>query len=802
MDLHEKSVSLVQQMTTKEKAALCSGKDYWNLKGLERLGLPNIIVTDGPHGIRRQISNSEDIGISVNYPAVCFPTASAQACSFDRDLLFEIGSAIGEECRHENVSVILGPGINIKRSPLCGRNFEYYSEDPYLSGHLAAAFIRGTQSQGVGSSLKHFAANNQETRRLTVDAVIDKRTLREIYLSAFEIAVKQAQPWTVMCSYNSVNGEFSSQNQHLLTSILRDEWGFEGLVISDWGSVFDRVKALTAGLDLEMPHVGDTSDNRILDAVQAHSIPEDLLNQAAERIVYLILKSMERQPYQYSIDTHHKIARKAAGRSAVLLKNDNGILPAKPGASTAVIGAFAKVPRYQGTGSSRINPTHLDNACDELKALGIDYEYAAGYLEESDLPEARLIEEACQIAKDKEVVYLFAGLPDRFEAESFDRESLHLPLSHNALIDAVCEVNENVVVVLHCGGVVELPWADKVKAILLMHLGGQAVGGAVADLLTGRVNPSGKLPETWPYKLEDNPSHSYFPGYPLCVEYREGLFVGYRYYDKAVKAVRYPFGYGLSYTSFEYSDLVISSKSITDGETLKVSCKIINTGKREGREVVQLYVAKKESVIIRAEQELKGFEVVQLAPGEQKEVNFLLSSRDFAYYNTSISDWHVENGKYEIRVAASSQDFRLQGTVEYSGSVEAHLPDLRDTAPGYYDLTSGLKITDEEFAGILGRPIPPRERIPGSPHTLKSTVSDIQDRWVGRLINKIVEQQAKTLSEKDPYLKLMIEKTVPDMPLHFFTMMGANSLSISQVEGIVDILNGKYSLGIRKLIKK
>ncbi len=801
MAYKDKSSELVAQMTLKEKASLCSGKDYWYLKSIDRLGLPAIMLTDGPHGLRKQLSSSEVLGISENIPAVCFPTASALACSFDLDLLREVGSAIAEECRQEGVAVLLGPGINIKRSPLCGRNFEYYSEDPYLSGHLGAAFIEGVQIQGVGTSLKHFAANNQEKRRLTVDAVMDERTFREIYLAGFEHAIKHAKPWTVMCAYNRVFGEFASQNERLLTRILRDEWGYEGLVVSDWGAVVDRVKALAAGLDLEMPHLGTTHDERIAQAVTIGAIPVEVLDRAVERVTALILRAQQRQPFTYDVNAHRALARRAAAQSAVLLKNENDLLPGKPSDTAAVIGFFAKIPRYQGSGSSRITPIRMEDACEELKALGLQFEYAEGYREESDMPDEALVTEACRVAAGKDIVYIFAGLPDRFESETFDRDSLAMPQSHKRLIEAVSEVNENVVVILYCGGVVELPWADKVKAILLMHLGGEAVSGAVADLLLGKVAPSGKLAETWPFKLEDNPSYSYFPGYPLTVEYREGGFVGYRYYDTAEKPVRYPFGFGLSYTTFAISDLLLSSRDVGDEDTLQISCSVTNTGSRPGSEVIQLYLAKKGSVIIRAEQELKGFTKVHLAPGESREAHFSLSSRDFAYYNTSLADWHVESGEYEVRVGSSSREIHVRENLHYTSGVKADLPDLREKTPGYYNLANGLLVSDGEFTTLLGRQIPPRERVKGSPHSINSTITDIQDNWFGRILRVFLDRQVNKLGAKDPFLKMMAEKIVADMPLRFITMTGGDGMSILQVEGLVDILNGKLLSGLKKLRK-
>jgi len=595
----EEVKSMLAQLTVQEKAALCSGKDFWFLKGVEKLGLPEMMLTDGPHGLRKQAGDSDHVGLSHSVPATCFPTASASACSFDPELLEEMGKAIGEECRQEDVGILLGPGVNMKRSPLCGRNFEYFSEDPLLAGELAAGFIRGLQGQHVGASIKHFAVNNQEKRRMVVDAVVDERTLREIYLKAFEIAIRKSHPWTVMCSYNRVMGEFASQNPFLLTQVLRKEWGFDGAVISDWGATVDRVKALKAGLDLEMPHTDGINDARVKQAVEAGVLPEGKLDETAERVIEMMLKAQEREPLRYDAEAHHNLAARVAAESAVLLKNEGGILPGSRDARTAVIGAMAKESRYQGAGSSKIVPLRLDNAWDELKALGVEAEYAEGYRLDTNDEEEELVQEACRVAQGKDIVYLFAGLPDRYEAESFDRTSMAMPENQNRLIEAVSAVNPNLVVVLMGGAPMELPWADKARAILLMYLGGEACGQACAALLLGKSTPSGRLAETWPMKGEDNPSSPYFPGYPLTVEYREGPFIGYRYYDSAGVKVRFPFGFGLSYTSFAYRELSVSKGSL-DGldDEVHICCKVKNTGGRAGKEVVQVYVHWKDSRII------------------------------------------------------------------------------------------------------------------------------------------------------------------------------------------------------------
>jgi len=658
-------------MSLEEKASLCSGLGFWHTKPIERLGIPSIMMTDGPHGLRKQ----EKEGFGKSVPATCFPTAVTLASSWDRKLIEKVGSAIGEECQAEGVSIILGPGVNIKRSPLCGRNFEYYSEDPFLASEMALYYIKGVQSQGVGTSIKHFCANNQEHRRLTVNVIVDERTLREIYLASFEKAVKEGNPWTVMCAYNKVNGEYCSENAYLLSNILREEWGFEGFVVSDWGAVNDRVKGLLAGLDLQMPYDGGLGDRKIIEAVKKGELPEEVLDKAVERILRVVFKAIENKKENATYDkkAHHKLAREVARECFVLLKNEDEILPLKKKGTIALIGAFAKTPRYQGMGSSHVNPTMLDTAYEEIlnKVEGkVEILYADGYRLDSDVVDEKLIAEAKEIAKRSEVAVIFAGLPEKYESEGYDRDHMKMPENHNRLIEEVSKVQKNLVVVLSNGAPVEMPWIDRVKGILETYLGGQGWGGAVADVLFGVVSPSGKLAETFPKKLSDNPSYLNFPGEDDRVEYREGIFVGYRYYDKKEMEVLFPFGYGLSYTTFEYSDLRLDKKEMTDQDTLRVSVKVKNTGKMPGKEVVQLYVRDVESSVIRPEKELKGFEKVELNPGEEKEVVFTLDKRAFAYYDVELKDWHVESGEYEILVGKSSRDIVLKDTIYVKSTVQ------------------------------------------------------------------------------------------------------------------------------------
>lgn len=801
MDYMAKARALVSRMTLEEKAALTTGADFWHLKGIERLGLAGQMVTDGPHGLRKQAGEADHVGINDSVPATCFPTASATACSFDRELLREIGTALGEECREEDVAVLLGPGVNIKRSPLCGRNFEYFSEDPYLAGELAAGFINGVQSQGVGTSLKHFALNDQETRRMTSESVCDERAMREIYLAAFERAVRQSQPWTVMHSYNRLNGEYAGDCKYLLTDILRGEWGFEGLVVSDWGGTNDHVAGIRAGADLAMPGPEPGSDRAVAAAVRSGALDVRSLDESAARVTALLLRAAERKSAPDTKQEHHALARRAARESAVLLKND-GLLPGNAAQSAAVIGAFAKSPRYQGAGSSKINPTRLDSAYDALTALGLGFDYADGYSLDSDEPDAEKIAEARRAAAGKEIVYIFAGLPDSYESEGFDRKKLTIPLGQMRLIEEVSAVNPNTVVVLMGGGVMDMAWEGRVRAILLAGLGGQAGGGAAAELLLGLANPCGKLAETWCVKLEDNPSYGNFPGYEKSVEYRESIYVGYRYYDAAKKPVRYPFGHGLSYTSFAYDGLRIDGDLKTG---LTVTCGITNTGGAAGAEAAQLYITPPESAVFRAEQELKGFARVELSPGERREVSFPLCARDFAFYDVNVRAWRVTDGEYGIRVGASSRDIRLTGAFSAVGADEydAPAPDYRQSAPFYYGLPDSFaNVPDAQFTALLGRPAPPRERAPGAAHTRNSTVNDIRDTRLGRVLGGIASVAARKMLGGDADMARMMDEMIGDAPLRMILMAGDGRVTSEMLDGIVDMLNGHTIRGLGKILRK
>ncbi|WP_224242820.1 glycoside hydrolase family 3 C-terminal domain-containing protein [Hyalangium gracile] len=668
---------LVLQMTLEEKALLLSGNGSWTTHKVERLGIPSIYMTDGPHGLRKALGPS----MADSVPATCFPTASALGSTWNTQLMEQVGAALARECQANDVQLLLGPGINMKRSPLGGRNFEYFSEDPVLTGHLAAAYIQGVQGEGVGTSLKHFAVNNQEFERMVSNSNLDERTLREIYLPAFELAITQAQPWSVMCAYNKVNGVYASENPLLLEQILREEWGFEGFVVSDWGAVHDRVRGVLAGLNLEMPGSGEVNRKKIIEAVNAGRLPMSRLDEVVASLLAVVLKAAEsRKPQaRVDLDQHHALARQVAGESIILLKNEDHLLPLDVGAKKklALIGAFAKEPRYQGAGSSQVNPSRISNAHDELLELLGGSErigYASGYDTEG-VTTPSLLEEAQRLARDSDVAIVFAGLPDSHESEGFDRSSLDIPEGHHRLIDTVTQAQPNTVVVLMNGSAITMPWVGRVKALLEGWLTGQAGGGAIADILTGRVNPSAKLAETFPQRLEDTPTATEFPGLNQETYYGEGVFIGYRYYDKKDITPLFPFGFGLSYTTFAYSELSLGSPSIKDTDGLTVRVKVKNTGKVAGKEIVQLYVREDRPVVSRPEKELKAFTKVALDPGEEKTVSFTLKPRDFAYYDTARRRWSVTPGRFDILVGGSSRELPLRQHVQVE-TAEVAVPAL------------------------------------------------------------------------------------------------------------------------------
>ena len=654
----EKIQNLISQMTLEEKAGMCSGADFWNLKGIERLGIPKVMVTDGPHGIRKQAEAADHLGINESEKAICFPAGCATASSFDRDLIRRQGELLGQECQAMNVSTLLGPALNIKRSPLCGRNFEYYSEDPYVSTEIAAALIEGIQSKNVGTSAKHFVANNQEKRRMTNSSDADERTLREIYLASFEGAVKKAKPWTVMSSYNRINGKFVGDSKEYLTDILRKEWGFDGYVVSDWGAVNDRISSLAAGLDLEMPPGDYENDRLIVKAVQEGKLDESVVDQACERILNIIFRYTENRDEKavFDYEKDHKAAAEIEAECMVLLKNENEILPLTSDKKIAFIGKYAKTPRYQGGGSSHINSWKVESALDAAKEIQelANVTFAEGYQDEKDEVVEALQSEAVKAAAEADVAVLFLGLPDNFESEGYDRKHMNLPNCQNELVEKVLEVQKHVVVVLHNGSAVLMPWKDQVEGILEAYLGGEAVGKAVAEVLAGIKNPCGRLAETFPLRLEDTPCYlTYGKGFDNAV-YQEGVFVGYRYYTSRKMETAFPFGYGLSYTTFAYSDLQLDKKEMSDKEHVEVSVKVKNIGKCAGKTVVQLYVGAPETEVVRPVRELRGFEKIFLEAGEEKTVTFILGERAFAYWNTLIHDWYAEEGTYKVMIGENA----------------------------------------------------------------------------------------------------------------------------------------------------
>lgn len=804
MGIHHamKHQAIIDQMTLEEKVALCSGAGAFHTKAFEKHGISSIAMADGPHGLRKQVAVPDRLGVNESVPATCFPAASLSACSWDRELLYEMAAAIGEEAQQEGVAIVLGPGVNIKRNPLCGRNFEYFSEDPYLAGELAVGWIRGIQSRGVGASLKHFAGNNQEDERMSSDSLIDERALREIYLPAFERAVKASHPATVMCAYNKLNGVYCSDNAYLLRDILRDEWGFDGVTVTDWGAMHDRFKALDAGLDLEMPGSKGYFDGEVIAAIGDGALSEQRLDESVDRLLDLVHRASQNRPPDRRCDAgaHHLLAQKIAASSAILLKNEGGLLPLKPGQKIALIGALAETPRYQGTGSSHINPTRLSSAIDGFGALGLDYTYALGYPLKGPADPA-LAAEAVAAVGHCDVAVIFAGLPEEYESEGFDRSTLAMPDSHNALIAAVAGVNPNTVVVLAGGAPVEMPWLPKVKAVLNLYLSGQAGGLAAAELLAGRVNPSGKLAESYPVRYEDVPSAGFYETGGKQAQYREGIYVGYRYYDKAGKAVRFPFGHGLSYTTFAYSDLVLSSADLVAPFELRVSARIRNAGAADGAEVVQVYVGQVGESLHRPEQELREFAKVTLKAGEAQEVTFTLDARSFACYDPLAGGWVVPDGTYRVSVGASSRDLRLRAEVRVHGQPATS---QAQPVPRWYCDPIGAP-TQADFEALLGRVIEPIRPWRKGEYTLDCSFQDMKDSFIVRQIVKLIVHRIAAPfggpDDTNPTFKMMLSSATT-MPLRGISLNSSDEMPRHVTEGIVHLANGRYLQGIIALAKR
>jgi len=787
-----KHQDIISRMSTEEKCYLFSGKDFWQTRSVERLNIPNMTLADGPHGIRKQEGAGDQLGLNPSKPATCFPTAATMANSWDPALGEGMGQYLGEEAAAQDVCVLLGPGLNIKRSPLCGRNFEYFSEDPYLAGKMAAGYIRGIQSKGVAACPKHFAANNTELRRMASDSVVDERTLREIYLTGFEIAVKEGKARSIMSSYNQINGVYANENSHLLQEILRDEWGFDGFVVSDWGASNDHVEGVRAGSHLEMPTTGGDSDEELIQAVKEGRLSMEELDRRVDEILDVILSTTkaiaDQKDKPFDVEKHHKMAQRAAAESIVLLKNEDHILPLKKGTKVAIIGEFAQKARYQGAGSSVVNPTKLDNTMDVIDSFDLEVVgFEAGY-PRSGKGDPDMREKAVTLAKKADVVLLYLGLDEISEAEGLDRAHMKLAQSQVNLLEAVSTANPNVVTVMSAGSAVEMPWLNRCKALIHGYLCGQAGAKAMLQAIMGEVNPSGKLSETYPLKYEDIPSAPYFPAKERTVEYREGLYVGYRYFETAKVPVLFPFGFGLSYTTFVYSDLKVSEKAATF--TLK------NTGKMDGAEVAQLYVSAKCKGVYRPAKELKGFIKVFLKAGESKSVTIPLDDKAFRYFNVKTNRFEIESGEYEILVGASVADIRLSDTLSVKGT-EAELPYDMKKLPDY---ASGhiTKISDAEFTELLGHPIPDGHWS----GTLQMNDAICQLYYAKSGIARFVYKRMTSMLNKS------IEKGEPDlnitfiynMPFRAIGKMAGGMCSQEMCRGILSACNGHFFKGLGTVI--
>ena len=780
---------LLKKLTLEEKCALLSGAETFKTRGMPEHGIPQIWLSDGPHGLRKQAGESDHLGLNPSVPATCFPTASAIANSWDTALGEEIGAALGEEAAAQEVSVVLGPGLNTKRSPLCGRNFEYFSEDPYLSGKMAAAYVRGIQSKGVAACPKHFAVNSQETRRMASDSIVDERTLREIYLTGFEIAVKEGHPRSIMSSYNLVNGTYANENKHLLMEILRGEWGFDGAVITDWGGSNDHALGVKNGSTLEMPAPGGDSVRELLAAVESGKISESDIDARLSELLPLVFDTkaaLDAAPREFDAAAHHALARRAAEESLVLLKNEGTLLPLAAGTKVAVIGDFAKNPRYQGAGSSMVNSTQVDVLLDKLIDSKLN---VIGYQQGFDRhgkPDAALQKSACELATQADTVILCMGLDEIAESEGLDRSNLRLAQNQVDLLQAVAAVNPKIVVVLYSGSVVETPWLDNCQALLYAALGGQAGAGAVADALIGKVNPCGKLAETWPLAYADIPSAADFATRRKTVEYREGLYIGYRYFTTAEKAVRFPFGYGMSYTTFAYSDMAADEQV--------VSLTVTNTGSVAGTEIVQLYVAKKNSELFRPVRELKGFARVTLAPGEKQRITIMLDDKAFRFWNVKANRWEIEGGEYELLVGASVEDIRLCEKISVHGTATVHPYEDRDL--DCYYKGDVLSVSDADFEKLLGHPIPngktkiDRNLTLGELNHARSPLG-----WLVWLVLMILLDVSYKRGKPD--LNILFQY---NMPLRALAKMTNGAISMGMVDGIVMELQGFWILGLVRVI--
>lgn len=781
-------------MKLKQRIALLQGKDVWHTFSNKKLKIQSIMMADGPHGLRKQLDSQDNLGLNSSYPATLFPSSAAVACSFNKNLIQKMGEAIAKEAKEADVHIVLGPGVNLKRNPLCGRNFEYFSEDPYVSGTMGAHWIKGLQSQNIGASLKHFAVNNQETYRFTINSVVDERALRELYLKPFEIAIKE-HPATVMASYNKVNGIYATENRKLLIDILQREWNYRGVTVSDWGAVSNRFSSLLNGLDLEMPGNGVYSNKKLLKAHQEEYIIDNDIDSSVSKILKMVDRYKDNIAKPFDKEEHFRIAQEIATDSIVLLKNEM-ILPLKPQEKVAIVGAFGKSPRIQGGGSSNVNPIQVNNVVDEISKYTSNYKYFRGYTMENDGLSQELIDEVVHEAPLFDKIIIMVGLPECYETEGTDREHMSLPIGHLTLIEEVVKANSNVIVTISAGAQVALPFQKEVKAILALHLLGGASGKPILDILYGVVSPSGRLATTYPIRIEDDPSTANFADGNHSCWYQESIYVGYRYYSTFQKPVAYPFGYGLSYTKFAYQDLKISVNEIRPSGPLEVKVTVKNVGHMAGGEVIMLFVQNNHSTVFKPLRELRAFEKVYLQPNEQKEVSFILNYADFAYYDVDMKAFHVDKGIYKVQICKHVNEVILEAKVCKRDNEEG----FQEHYPSAYN-EKEYHITSDDFQKLLGRPLPPKNIVKRRPYTMDATLEDVKHTIFGFIMYQVIMRKAMKMGKKmaDGWMKQALKRTISQTPLRTIATMSGGAIGLMQMEGLLDIINFRLLRGISKL---